>query len=271
MPKETPGLGIVAPIRYSAMISNVKRILLRGQAFETRWERRRATFFLLREAAKRPRGGSLVVRAAGGVTEQTSRVCYCGTDSNRMLGADHALAIHSFSRCTGSDPWHRLCPRKQSGGRHGSALSIGAEPPSSVAVPPAASSSHRRRAESVRRDLQLHAAQLPVTEDLDQLVLVGGAGVDQLGHPDRAALRKELRKAGQVDHLEVDVVRFRKPLSFGRRMWRGMCPPSNAGRDVLRALEPFVPRPADLPLEPSPRPTRVFAVLAPGRAAGGAA
>src|SRR5690606_38553275 len=31
-----------------------------------------------------------------------------------------------------------------------------------------------------------------------------------------------------------------------------------------RALVPLVPRPAVLPLEPSPRPTRVFAVLAPG-------
>src|SRR6187397_933512 len=32
----------------------------------------------------------------------------------------------------------------------------------------------------------------------------------------------------------------------------------------LRAFEPLVPRPAVFPLEPSPRPTRVFAVLAPG-------
>src|SRR5689334_3248263 len=44
----------------------------------------------------------------------------------------------------------------------------------------------------------------------------------------------------------------------------GICPPSNAAEMFFRALEPFVPRPAVLPLEPSPRPTRVFAVLAPG-------
>src|SRR5690606_32447196 len=33
---------------------------------------------------------------------------------------------------------------------------------------------------------------------------------------------------------------------------------------VLRAFVPFVPRPAVLPFEASPRPTRVFAVCAPG-------
>src|SRR3954454_14939315 len=57
---------------------------------------------------------------------------------------------------------------------------------------------------------------------------------------------------------------LRKPLSFGRRMWRGICPPSNAAEMFLRAFDPLVPRPAVLPLEPSPRPTRVFSVLAPG-------
>src|SRR5258705_1246007 len=59
-------------------------------------------------------------------------------------------------------------------------------------------------------------------------------------------------------------LRLRKPFSFGRRMWRGICPPSNAAEMFFRALEPLVPRPAVLPLEPSPRPTRVFSVLAPG-------
>src|SRR5690242_13158106 len=44
----------------------------------------------------------------------------------------------------------------------------------------------------------------------------------------------------------------------------GICPPSNAAETFLRALVPLVPRPAVLPLEPSPRPTRVLAVLAPG-------
>src|SRR6478609_8836457 len=47
-------------------------------------------------------------------------------------------------------------------------------------------------------------------------------------------------------------------------MCSGICPPSKPTRTVLRALVPLVPRPAVLPFEPSPRPTRVFAVLAPG-------
>src|SRR5690606_18631834 len=51
---------------------------------------------------------------------------------------------------------------------------------------------------------------------------------------------------------------------FGVRMCRGICPPSKPIRTVLRALVPLVPRPAVLPLDASPRPTRVFAVLAPG-------
>ena len=58
--------------------------------------------------------------------------------------------------------------------------------------------------------------------------------------------------------------RLRKPLSLGSRMWIGIWPPSNVAGTFLRALVPFVPRPAVLPLEPSPRPTRVFAVFEPG-------
>src|SRR5687768_7556694 len=57
---------------------------------------------------------------------------------------------------------------------------------------------------------------------------------------------------------------FLNPFSFGRRMCSGIWPPSNPADTVLRALVPLVPRPAVLPLEPSPRPTRVLAVLAPG-------
>src|SRR3954447_4478490 len=57
---------------------------------------------------------------------------------------------------------------------------------------------------------------------------------------------------------------FLKPLSLGSRMWIGIWPPSKAGGTWQRALVPLVPRPAVLPLEASPRPTRVFAVLAPG-------
>src|SRR4051794_30859178 len=47
-------------------------------------------------------------------------------------------------------------------------------------------------------------------------------------------------------------------------MCSGIWPPSNEAGTLLRALVPFVPRPAVLPFEPSPRPTRVLAVLAPG-------
>src|SRR5690606_8733850 len=55
-----------------------------------------------------------------------------------------------------------------------------------------------------------------------------------------------------------------KPFSFGILRCSGMLPPSNPGRMFFRAFEPLVPRPAVLPLEPSPRPTRVFGVFAPG-------
>src|SRR5262245_37968580 len=47
-------------------------------------------------------------------------------------------------------------------------------------------------------------------------------------------------------------------------MWIGICPPSNVAGTFLRALVPLVPRPAVLPFEPSPRPTRVLAVFDPG-------
>ena len=58
--------------------------------------------------------------------------------------------------------------------------------------------------------------------------------------------------------------RLRKPFSFGSRMCNGIWPPSKRGDTVLRALVPLVPRPAVFPpLPPSPRPTRVLAVLAP--------
>src|SRR5215218_6918926 len=57
---------------------------------------------------------------------------------------------------------------------------------------------------------------------------------------------------------------FLKPESFGSRMYSGVCPPSNRADVLPRAPVPLVPRPAVLPLEPSPRPTRVFGVWAPG-------
>src|SRR5690625_4574609 len=55
-----------------------------------------------------------------------------------------------------------------------------------------------------------------------------------------------------------------KPRSLGSRMCSGICPPSKPNGTWLRALVPLVPRPAVLPLEASPRPTRVRAVLEPG-------
>ena len=57
---------------------------------------------------------------------------------------------------------------------------------------------------------------------------------------------------------------FVNPLSFGIRMCIGIWPPSKFAGTFLRAPVPFVPRPAVLPLDASPRPTRVLAVLAPG-------
>src|SRR5829696_9371567 len=55
-----------------------------------------------------------------------------------------------------------------------------------------------------------------------------------------------------------------KPVSLGSRMCSGVCPPSKRAEVLPRAPVPLVPRPAVLPLEPSPRPTRVLAVWAPG-------
>src|SRR5690606_35037503 len=57
---------------------------------------------------------------------------------------------------------------------------------------------------------------------------------------------------------------FLKPFSFGRRMCRGIWPPSKRSGTWYRALVPLVPRPAVLPFDASPRSTRVLAVLAPG-------
>src|SRR6185369_1505234 len=52
---------------------------------------------------------------------------------------------------------------------------------------------------------------------------------------------------------------------FGMRMWSGIWPPSNPFTETPeRALAPFWPRPAVLPLpEPMPRPTRMRPLRAP--------
>src|SRR5215470_5362407 len=55
-----------------------------------------------------------------------------------------------------------------------------------------------------------------------------------------------------------------KPFSLGSLRCNGIWPPSNAGEMLPLALLPLVPRPAVLPLDASPRPTRVLAVRAPG-------
>src|SRR5690349_9781883 len=44
----------------------------------------------------------------------------------------------------------------------------------------------------------------------------------------------------------------------------GIWPPSKPGGTWVLALVPLVPRPAVLPLDPSPRPTRVLSLWAPG-------
>src|SRR5215211_4723606 len=63
---------------------------------------------------------------------------------------------------------------------------------------------------------------------------------------------------------KTTLLRFLKPDSLGSRMCSGVWPPSKRAETLPRAPLPLVPRPAVLPLEPSPRPTRVFAVWAPG-------
>src|SRR3954470_22283998 len=63
---------------------------------------------------------------------------------------------------------------------------------------------------------------------------------------------------------KTTLFRFLNPESLGSRMCSGVWPPSNPAETLPRAPVPLVPRPAVLPLEPSPRPTRVFGVWAPG-------
>src|SRR3954468_7939410 len=74
----------------------------------------------------------------------------------------------------------------------------------------------------------------------------------------RAAIRSRLTT------WKTTLFGFLKPESLGSRMCSGVCPPSNRAEVFPRAPVPLVPRPAVLPLEPSPRPTRVLAVWAPG-------
>ena len=121
----------------------------------------------------------------------------------------------------------------------------------------------RAAAELVRGDVDLDG-QLAVGEHLDERVLAHRTGGHQLVDTDVAALGEQLGDVADVDDLVLGAEPVLKPLSFGSRMWIGIWPPSNVAGTFLRALVPFVPRPAVLPLEPSPRPTRVFAVFEPG-------
>src|SRR3954447_26282258 len=73
----------------------------------------------------------------------------------------------------------------------------------------------------------------------------------------RAAIRSRLTTWNTI------LLLFLKPESLGSRMCSGVCPPSNRADVLPRAPVPLVPRPAVLPLEPSPRPTRVLGVWAP--------
>src|SRR5215203_2727801 len=74
----------------------------------------------------------------------------------------------------------------------------------------------------------------------------------------RAAIRSRLTT------WKTTLLLFLKPESLGSLMCSGVCPPSKRAEVLPRAPVPLVPRPAVLPLEPSPRPTRVLAVWAPG-------
>ena len=57
---------------------------------------------------------------------------------------------------------------------------------------------------------------------------------------------------------------FLKPRSFGVLITRRTPPPSKPGRTWYLALVPLVPRPEVLPLDASPRPTRMRSFLEPG-------
>src|SRR5258705_13602203 len=59
-----------------------------------------------------------------------------------------------------------------------------------------------RRAERVRRHLELHAAEFTGTEDLHRLALADPAGLDQLEYPDLPTLREQLGEPVQVHDLE---------------------------------------------------------------------
>ena len=109
------------------------------------------------------------------------------------------------------------------------------------------------------------AVEVPVTEDLDQLALADRAG----RRPGRRCRRSppagnRVASWPTLTTWNSTRKRFLKPLSFGSRMCSGSWPPSNPAGTFFRAPVPLVPRPAVLPLDASPRPTRVLAVFAPG-------
>ena len=119
--------------------------------------------------------------------------------------------------------------------------------------------------EGVRADGQRDAVQVAVAEHLDQLVAPDRAGRDQLVRADRAALGEQPGQVAHVHHLVLDAEPVLEALELGQPHVQRHLPALEGGDTVLRALVPLVPRPAVLPpLPPSPRPTRVLSVLAPG-------
>src|SRR5690606_15078213 len=71
-----------------------------------------------------------------------------------------------------------------------------------------------RRAERVRRNLELHLAELACAEHLHRLALADRTGVDQLDRADLAATREEFGEPVQVHHLELDLELVLKALEL---------------------------------------------------------
>ena len=116
----------------------------------------------------------------------------------------------------------------------------------------------------MRGDLQLDPAEFTVAQHLDRRPgRTAPASASESGETVPPSGKSSASRATFTTWYSIRK-RLRKPFSFGSRMWIGIWPPSKPGETWYRALLPLVPRPAVLPLEPSPRPTRVLAVRAPG-------
>src|SRR5436309_339207 len=80
----------------------------------------------------------------------------------------------------------------------------------------------------------------------------------------RSGVRNAAANRSRLTTWKTTLFGFLNPDSLGSRMCSGVWPPSKRAETFPRAPLPLVPRPAVLPLEPSPRPTRVLGVWAPG-------